>query len=212
MDGIPFTIPFAVVVAAVFIGGFFVVNRGVKRKFLEIAPLVNGRVETSVFGTPRVQGIYGDTPFGIRYERGSRSSPAKVVVELHRGVPFKLLLRKESLDTRLSKKLGLLKEMQLGIPDFDESVFIQTDDAARTQAFLGDHGTREVIKEIHDRGCSLGFTAERIQLTRPLRAKSGIVFLSYNLIGAQEVVELLGKLHLLAGRLDSPLDRREQTV
>jgi len=180
-------------------------TKGVKERFESIANSVNGELKPSRFGVPQIQGNYEDIPFRIKYEHGSQGSPSRIRIEVLQKPPFELSLRRESADTKISKKIGIAKEMQIGIPDFDEQFFIQTNDKIRCQGYLGDSKIRETIKSIFERGGYIRFTRDKVEFSKPLTpASKGTVskhmFIKspQTMIDEEEIVGFLKEISFLS--------------
>jgi hypothetical protein len=194
-----------IVVCIIIICGFvavfgLILRRKLKQYFEKIATSINGKVKTSFFGFPEIQGDYQNIPFKIKYITYEYTSDIKI--EIFKEPSFKLSLRKENADTEISKKIGLAREFQIGIHDFDKDFFIQTDNNLKCQRYLSMPKIREIIKDIYDKDCSLKFTKKKIELIKGLKSGGA---LSLPKIKEEEIVELLKKAIFLAKELEQQL-------
>jgi len=184
------------------------VTKGIKEKFETIANSINAELKPSPFGVPQIQGNYEGSPFRIKYEHGSKGSPSRIRIEILQKPPFELSLRTESADTKISKKIGLAKEMQIGVPDFDEQFFIKSNDKVRCQSYLGDSKVRETIKSIFERGGHIRFTKDKVEFSKPLTPSSKettskpiFINMPQTMIDEDEVVGFLKEISFLSKRL-----------
>ncbi len=168
-----------------------IVNKGLKEKFRNMADLTGGIVQMSVFGTPRVEGSYEGIPFRILFERGGQYMPSYIRIRMLEGPGFGMILRQESMDTRVSKKIGLAKEAKIGIPNFDDKFFIQTNDKIKCKDYLSSDKRRDFIMSILDKGYTMKIELDMIQVSKSLRPKGVKISLPHSLIDEQEIINLL---------------------
>jgi len=171
-------------------------HKKIGQRFKKIANTINGTVKTSLLRFPEIQGDYQTIPFKIKYRGRGQYSPPQIRLVMLRKPPFKLSLTKENLGTKVSKKIGLAKELQTGISDFDEEFFIQSDNKSRVLSYLSRDNIQETIKNIYDKGWRLSFTKKHFELEKDLDKDYSFQ------IGGEEIATLLKAMDLLIRNLE----------
>jgi hypothetical protein len=102
--------------------------RTIKRLMMHQATKRNGTV-VGTFLLPRLKLLYKDVPVVVTSVPGSKYRHAKTEVNATLRTPVQqdLTIQKESIGTRLGKKLGAA-DVELGIDDFDREYQIKTQD------------------------------------------------------------------------------------
>lgn len=121
-------------------------------------------------------------------------------------------LRKENFDTRLSERIGLTRELETGIPEFDAAYFIRTSDQSDCRIFLSNATHRAAITKISDKGFGLIFTRNHMELGK--YGSSTILSADVDIIAASEVNEIMDAVVLLVKGLQSssPSNVENQTL
>lgn len=164
--------PFVIVIVAL----VFVRRRKINAatSFSALADSLGGRLHSSPLnvlpmGTGRftIQGQHHGIPYRLSFSGGGGHQPMPYITLVVPVRPsFTLSLRKENLDTRLSKRIGIASELEIGVPDFDAEYYIRTNDPTSCREYLSQANHREAIKEIHRLGFVLAFTRKHILLRK----------------------------------------------
>ncbi|MCX5641683.1 MAG: hypothetical protein NTY10_00330 [Candidatus Omnitrophica bacterium] len=163
-------IPFVMIdiFATIMILSFVVArNRSGKEagKMAEIAIGIKGRLKKSLFMSPVIEVSDQGSPMVISYFcGGSKSGPPHLDVSLVKKPPFRLLLTKEGAVPQIFKKAGLIREMVINVPDFDNKFLIQTSDKMKCLMYLSDYRKREIIESLYAGGWQVIFETDRLKL------------------------------------------------
>lgn len=192
------TLPFIIVllIAGSLVWWLLRCHKKVHQRFEKIAVAINCTVKTSFLRFPEIQGDYQTIPFRIKYRGRGQYSPPQIRLVMLRKPPFKLSLTKESLGTKISKKIGLAKELQTGISNFDEEFFIQSNNKSRCLSYLSMDSVRDAIKNIYDKNWRLRFTRKRFELEKDLEKDYAFQ------MNGEEIVERLQEADLLIRSLE----------
>jgi len=174
----------------------FVIQRFVnirKYKVLEsLIPIFNGRI--SYFFMPKLIGSYQGSRFTISFTPAGKSSPPYVNFYLLSPVSFKITLTKEDVIERFMKKLRLVREVEINIPEFDKRYMIWANDKTRAQYLLSIDEIRDSINTIFELGFdSLSTSKKGIKIIKP----------DYNLdidLPKERVIKILDILLIIANR------------
>jgi len=102
--------------------------------------------------TPRIVGRYRDHSLSLTIMPGGKNSPPRLTMCLYAVTPFQLHIYREGTLQKVGKKLGLLEEIEIGIPYFDRNFLIQTASASRARAYLCDVHRRKKIEFLFNSG------------------------------------------------------------
>ncbi|MFH0795454.1 MAG: hypothetical protein V2A65_00145 [Candidatus Omnitrophota bacterium] len=147
-------------------------RKRLKESFDQIAVKIGGRTNTSFFSLPGVEGNYKGIPVKIIYNGGGEDTLPYFKITFSRKPPFWLTLYEENSLTTFGKKLRLVKEVVLNVPDFDEKFFIRTNDKMRSIVFLSDSRNRETIMHLHQQGWRLTFGKSAVEVQKVLKTKT----------------------------------------
>ena len=201
--------PFAMVGVAV----YFLKRRkaNVESELTRLADSLGGRLQSSPLnalpvsrGKFKVQGRHGGMSYALTYRSGREMAAPLLILTIPVKPPFRLTLRKESLDTRLSKRIGMASELVTGIDDFDDEYFIQTSDEVACRKFLSVSEHRDAIRAIHQLGFQFTFDRRVIRASRPVRGS--LDHDDMNIAESSEVAGLLNAVACLVAGLQRPTD------
>lgn len=138
-------------------------QRGRARAFLDALGPGESRPKTSLFGIMTDEGkiksgVHEGTPYEAEYDEArGEDTPRSLTVRVRAPSSGQFTLTKEGAVERLSKVIGLSRELETGDPAFDEEFYVQTNVAPFASAFFRSPERRHAVLEI----CSLGFTEVR---------------------------------------------------
>ncbi len=141
----------------------------IRRVFDDLASALNAEVTSTGLGYPTITTLRDGIPLKIYFQPGSQYNPAALVLESSKKPPFTLQLSREGFDTRVSKSVGMAKELNVGVRDFDDRFFIKTNNDARCRDFLASSSVRETIIHLDDLNASLALSAKSIEIRKLLR-------------------------------------------
>ncbi len=123
----------------------YVVFRMMRKKLKPLAEALGGETIVSFLEGPyvRLLDYGGEVRIGIR--SGSQNSPPYLILKQMTPLGFDLTISKENIATRKLGKWGILKDLKIGDPLFDDRYFVRSGDAIRAQNFLQDQARREVV-------------------------------------------------------------------
>lgn len=192
---------FSLIAALIFFHG---VTKKVNEKMGSIAASLNGKLNSSFAKdlsnsrhTIEIVVDYNDVPVKVFYMGSAKYSPPKIGVEALKKIPFSLSLRKENFDTRISKKIGFVKDAEIGIEEFDNEFLIVTNNNLICRSYLTNDQVREKIKSILERGWRFGILDGRITIEKNLT--SGLI--PVDEIKEREIRDLLNQATFLAKKL-----------
>lgn len=192
--------PFAIfIVAIVFINRR---KKNVAKNFEILAEALGGQLHrSSLNGLPiatgrfTIEGHYHGLPYQLQYRGGSKYTTPHLTLVVPIVPLFTLTLRNENLDTKLSKQIGMASELEIGLPEFDNEYFIQTNDPTHCRKFLRVPEHRAAIDNIRHSKFTMAFTRQQIQLTKPVATAFSD---EKSVADATEIQHLLDDLHVLA--------------
>lgn len=167
-------------------------KKSAANRFAQLAASFGGRAHRSFFNnTYSVQGRHHGVPYELMYYGGKMKGgvrPAAITIVVPVKPLFTLSLRKEDLDTKLSKKIGMAIELEIGVPDFDDEFFIRTNDPTSCRSFLSVPKHRTAIRHIYQQGYALAFTRKRIELRKAVKE---LWFADKDIVGESETKGVL---------------------
>jgi len=120
------------------------------------------------FPVPSMTGIYKGKRIRIDIRPGGKNTPPYMYVWLYTGSPFNLTVYPEGALQKLGKNLGLVNEIQIGVPEFDEKFIIKSDQAALASRYLSSEMNRKIIESILSTGfLSIEIRKSEIEIYRP---------------------------------------------
>jgi len=147
-------------------------RKKLKEIFDQIAVKIGGITKTSFLSLPGVEGNYKGIPVKIIYNSGGENNPPYFKITFSKKPPFILTLYEENPLTRFGKKFGLVKEVVLNVPDFDEKFFIRTNDKMRGTVFLSDYRNRETILKLHQQEWRLILGKSAVEVQKTIKTKA----------------------------------------
>ncbi len=143
-----------------------------KKGYLQELSLTFENAELGGFAPVFLGGIYKGKRVRVELYSGGENSPPCIHLKLFTDTPFSLTIYTEGMLQKLGKHMGLVKEVETGIPGFDEKFVIKSDNAGRTKEYLMSEVNRRIVESI----IKTGFTGIDI--------KNGIILVvksSYNM-------------------------------
>lgn len=102
-----------------------------------------------------LEGYYKGKKVRIELVSGGKNSPPYLTIKLFADIPFTLTISQEGTMTKLGKKIGLVREMEIGIPDFDDKFLIQSGQPDMAKQYLMNEINRRIVDSI----IKTGFTS-----------------------------------------------------
>jgi hypothetical protein len=128
------------------IGGGIVYYNYIRYKgYLKTAALCLDSPQILGFFSPRLIGKFSGCSVKITTRPGGRSSPPIITMCLYTPTPFDLTIYREGTMQKIGKKMGVISEIQIGVPDFDDRYIIQTNSYLHAETFLSDRTIRDTI-------------------------------------------------------------------
>jgi len=158
-----------------------------KKKLENLIPLLNGTIKTQ-WGRPLLQGIWEGKTAKISLKPGGRNTPPKLQIALQHYLNFKLTIYTDNLLYQLAKKTGLMKEVEIGEPEFDKKYFLETNNPQEVISFLTSK-KQDIVKSLNF--SQLVFTPQEVRYI--------LAHYRDEHLQAQQVVDVLQKLSALAG-------------
>jgi len=127
-----------------------------RRKKLEsLASRLGGEVVSVFLAGAYVRLGQGPDEVWIKLIPGGKNQPNYLELQCRSPLGFNLSISRENRATRALERWGLLKEVKIGAPGFDEQYLILSNDPAQAMMFLQGPGRREAV----DYFFRQGFTA-----------------------------------------------------
>ena len=142
-----------------------------KKRIKALAPIVHGIATISHQGSTEIEGVFQDAKFRTYYLGPNKNQPffLKMFMFTARRF-FQLDLRRENWDTRISKRIGFVRdEVEVGDEKFDAAFLLLTAARDRCKKYFSDQDKRTLLKIIYDQGYTLAFSDEGILMTIPLQ-------------------------------------------
>lgn len=123
-----------------------------RKKLAALARTLGGEVAGSRFGMGHcrlsVEGIEGR----VELVPAGKNTPPRLRLSLMSPLVFSLDVRKTYFGSRALEKLGLVHDVKLGDPAFDEKYVVNSNDEMRAQNFLADDNKRAAVERLLDAG------------------------------------------------------------
>jgi hypothetical protein len=157
--------------------------------FAVISERVGGRIKSSGLSGPQVVGHYQGIPYKIYILPGNQYSTPDLRIEFTGGLPFTLTLQSEGLNSKLERLVGFGsgKNIELGIPEFDQKFAVRTTEPEKTRAYFQKPEVRKTLEEITGQGASFLFRGKYAEIIVPLEPPSD----SQNLLDLKAAGELI---------------------
>jgi hypothetical protein len=148
---------------------------GMKMLSKKLAPLADAfgtDIRISFLLGPHIR-VYSDgAETSVCIRSGSKNSPPYLILKRMRPIGFKLHLSKENVATRGLEKLGLLRDIKVGDPVFDDNYLIRSNEAVKAQNYLLYPNHREAIEFFFQEGFrSVLFDKESLTVSKPYYKK-----------------------------------------
>jgi len=148
----------------------------IDQRITQLADSLGGRKHASALnalpastGRYSIQGCHQGVSYQLNYRGFRDSRAARVTLVIPLTPMFTLSLQKENWDTKLSKRIGMATELEIGVPDFDEEFFIRTNDPMTCRNYLSAPDRRAAIRHIDRAGFRLTFTRKNIQIEKHIQ-------------------------------------------
>jgi hypothetical protein len=146
----------------------YFVNRMMKRKLQPLATALGGELVTSFIKGIYIRLLNYSSEVRIRLTSGGQNSPPFLIIEQMAPLGFELSVSKENIATRKMEKWGLLKDIKVGDPLFDDNYLIRSSDPVRAQTFLLDSSRRQAVDHFFSHGFTdLQLKKDSITLRKP---------------------------------------------
>lgn len=124
----------------------YLVLRSMGKKLKPIAAALGGELIVSLWrGTFVRLNIYGgETRIQIR--SGGQNSPPYLEIKQYAPVGFKLTISEENIATKKLSKWGLIKDVKVGEPFFDDKYLVRSNEEMKAQNYLQDSERREAVE------------------------------------------------------------------
>jgi len=130
-------------------------NQKRRQKLENLANQLGGQPVSHFLADAYVRLGQGPDEVRIRMIPGGKNQPNILELQSRNPLGFSLTITKENVATRALERWGLLKEVKIGDPLFDEQYLIRSNDPAQALMFLQGQGRREALEYFF----RLGFTA-----------------------------------------------------
>ena len=142
-------------VLAAIAGISYFANRRVAGQFQRLSTVLKGRVRFSFFG-PSYAGRYQGHEVCLRWRHPTRQTPAYLYLEMSKPASFMLTIAREGFWTRLGKQVGVVQEVTIQDPLFDEAFYIRSSHAGQARSYLQHADHRQTIEKLFsERGADL---------------------------------------------------------
>jgi len=129
-------------------GVFFLLwwlNQRRRKKLESLASQLGGEAVSGFLADAYVRLGQGPDEVRIKLIPGGKNQPNHLELQLRNPLGFDLSISRENLATRALERWGLLKEVKIGDPVFDEQYLIRSNDPAQAMMFLQGPGRREAV-------------------------------------------------------------------
>jgi hypothetical protein len=91
----------------------------------------------------------------INLTMGGRNSPPNLYLQKKVSLGFNLMIFKENFVTRGLNKLGALKDMKLGIPSFDDHLYVHVSDETAAMNYLHTNARHAAVEQFFQWGFNM---------------------------------------------------------
>lgn len=138
------------------------------RGFASDIELDNVRMGKSLF-FPALSGSYRGKAIWIEIRPGIRNSPPRLYLQLYTPTRFTLTVYPEGIVQKFGKKIRLIRDLQIDVPDFDEKFVIKTDQPPLAIRFLSSEAVRRTMENLINMGFpSVMIRKDVIKISRQL--------------------------------------------
>lgn len=139
-----------------------------RKKLDPLAAELGGTIIMKILTGPRLELMNYDRPTTVRLTPGGKNSPPHLILEQTSRSPIKLSISIENFATRALGKWGLLKDVKLGDPVFDDKYLVHSDDERQAANYIQTPTRREAIEYFFANGFSmLRADKEKIAVWKP---------------------------------------------
>ena len=132
--------------------GFCATNRPRVQALRRLTQILGGSVRRFPWIVPQWSGSFEGLPVTITLMPESKHSPRELVISTKQPCAFRLRIVPETWSRRLGRQLGLLRDLRVRDPAFDERFLILTDQPPHAQGFLSDDRIRRAVTSLFDLG------------------------------------------------------------
>ena len=158
-----------------------------KKRLEPLVPLLSGIIRNN-WGRAVLQGVWDGKTVEIVLIPAGKNTPPKMQIALKNYYAFNLKISQDSFVYQWSKKLGLMKEVEIGEPEFDKKYFLETNNPQEVISFLTSK-KQDIVKSLNF--SQLVFTPQEVRYI--------LAHYRDEHLQAQQVVDVLQKLSALAG-------------
>jgi hypothetical protein len=151
-----FLIPF--VIFLVF-GIQFLRHARLKRALENLKNYFHGNIIGGKLSSPEFEGLFQGKKFSINFRDRGRSEGVILEIRISAGIGFNLEIKGENVLTKAGEKMGLVHEVKINVPQFDNKYLITSPESVRAMSYLQNPGARRGIDNLFAKGFQ-SFTAE----------------------------------------------------
>lgn len=129
--------------------------REFRKKLEPLADALGGEVTNKFLQDAYLRLHHEGVEMRVGLISGSKNSPPYLTLKQMTSFGFGLTISEENIATRKLGSWGILKDIKIGDPVFDDKYLIRSSDAMRTQNFLLDHGRRQAIEDFFNKGFTI---------------------------------------------------------
>ena len=120
-------------------------NQRRRQKLESLASQLGGEAVSGFLADAYVRLGQGPDEVRIKLIPGGKNQPNYLELQWRSPLGFDLSISRENVATRALERWGLLKEVKIGDPVFDEQYLIRSNDPAQAMMFLQGTGRREAV-------------------------------------------------------------------
>lgn len=156
-----------------------------KKRLEPLIPLLGGLIKNN-WGKAVLQGFWDGKSAEITLIPAGKNTPSKLQIALQNYFAFNLKIYSDNIIYQWSKKIGLMKEVEIGEPEFDKRYFLESRQPQEILSFLSTK-KQEIIKSLNF--TQLEFSPREIRYTLSSYSESSLQ--------GQQVTDVLQKLNAL---------------
>jgi len=169
---------------------FLAINVSQRKTLRRLIPYLPGVIRRLSF-LPTYTGEYMGLKFAITLVSGSRNSPPMITITLYKGTQLTLNITRENPLSRFAERLGLMREVKVNDPVFDDQFLIFSNHPDQARGYLVNSGIKNTVRQLFDAGFNrLSVDGKRIYTQKPCSS------LNRDFI-PEQVVNALQKISLL---------------
>lgn len=134
------------VITLMIVGPAYIQAASKRRKLEPLAEVLDGRQgEMTSRISPKLEGRFKGRRASFDLKSGGRSTPPQFSIQLACSNPLIFEIHREDWDTRISRKLGMLKDVEIGDREIDDKLFFRCREPGKLSRWMASREIRSAV-------------------------------------------------------------------